>query len=1253
MTTTPALYLQTASDGPETRFHLPPGPVTVGRAEANDIRLTDPSVADFHARLEPGSDGWTLIGLDPDGRILHNGAPVRRAALRNGDQLQLGDVRLRFALPAPDPPAKSPADEPAPDDWLSRLAQRLAILTPLIGHDVPEEYRERRGRIYTALTLIGIFFSALGWLADVLDVAQKALRPVALSLRYLPLLAGLLLLIGGGFALWNLLRPGGALSRRNASGLLAAVAFAGLGWGGWNVLESARVRDGYVIAVAEFEQQTEKQGNPTGEIYVAMEKAFDGLGEQVAVERTLRSYDSAASARADAAQRGATLIIWGWYTDDGITSFIEVPDLRLRREEPAPTVAISGFGLAALGLNRSSAPSVPLSHYSRTPLQVPDAISFRTQDLEQMTAAAAAVLGTGFYLNGDYAQALKLLNRAVNDLPPDPAPAAGGPVGGATIFFQRGTLLWELGRRQEAIADLRQATALDPTLPDAHYNLAIALSSGCPTPNELGAAVAAAQQAADLRLEDAATLQLLGELQQRSGQLDRAVAAFQRATELAPEDGRGWLWLGQAQQAAGNPAAAEASWQRAIQLLGQQAAAAGSGAFANSDTAYRLYTALGDAHLAAEQYAEAHTAYETAHEIAQAQASEAPGPAWGLANVAVAQEDWPAAAAAYARVLELAPDDPGALTLLGIAQERIGESDAARDSLQAAVAVSDCDPGPALVLGGVQLLAEEHEAALQSFQRGLALAPEDSAQRGDIHYFLGMTYRGLGRLDDAAQALLSAAEILPDEPVTLRALVLTLAEQERWAELVPYARRLAELDGEDPLVWGRLGLAHAVAQDWQASAEAYRSALARQEDIWWRIGLATAQRMQNEPEAALAALEQAELSDEPTDAQAAFYRELALNYEQLQQTEQALEAYAQAFALTGDPLLQSAMGTLYAMLGDQQAAIDAYSQAAAANPDDWLSRYALGDLHRFAGELAPARSWYEEALALEGVSPDVAAWAQYGLGEIAYRQCRVADAVAQMEGATAQNPSSNWLARLARFYEMQGRAEEAAGVYQQLVAAPPTDGLAHLWVGEYYLRQQQLDAAQEAFQRVADPQISGGSLASLAHYFQALLHLVDGRQIPAQASAERAVELWPQNAYALMLLGDLAAAEGATEQALGHYAGAEATLPLLRANSEDPDGIDQTAVELMTHRSLVLAQAGQPAAAQAQADAALALAEEMAARLPRNPQAHLAGWLAYTAAGEPAPAQAAFALAAQCDPTLPQARQWLERQLALLAPPQQ
>ena len=72
-------------------------PVTVGRADDNDLVLADPEVSRHHARLEPDGQGWRAIDLGSTNGTWLNGERLDAATIAAGDEVAFGAVRFTVA----------------------------------------------------------------------------------------------------------------------------------------------------------------------------------------------------------------------------------------------------------------------------------------------------------------------------------------------------------------------------------------------------------------------------------------------------------------------------------------------------------------------------------------------------------------------------------------------------------------------------------------------------------------------------------------------------------------------------------------------------------------------------------------------------------------------------------------------------------------------------------------------------------------------------------------------------------------------------------------------------------------------------------------------------------------------------------------------------------------------------------------------------------------------------------------------------
>jgi predicted component of type VI protein secretion system len=71
-------------------------PFRLGRAATADLQLEEPGVWDSHAELALDAAGAFVLRTQSEALLTVNGRPCREAVLRNGDEIDLGALKLRF-----------------------------------------------------------------------------------------------------------------------------------------------------------------------------------------------------------------------------------------------------------------------------------------------------------------------------------------------------------------------------------------------------------------------------------------------------------------------------------------------------------------------------------------------------------------------------------------------------------------------------------------------------------------------------------------------------------------------------------------------------------------------------------------------------------------------------------------------------------------------------------------------------------------------------------------------------------------------------------------------------------------------------------------------------------------------------------------------------------------------------------------------------------------------------------------------------
>ena len=76
-------------------------PVTIGRASSNDLRLLEPGIWDQHVEIDLELPHTFSLTTLQSSHATINDQPVRQAALRHGDVIGLGSLKLLFTLSPP------------------------------------------------------------------------------------------------------------------------------------------------------------------------------------------------------------------------------------------------------------------------------------------------------------------------------------------------------------------------------------------------------------------------------------------------------------------------------------------------------------------------------------------------------------------------------------------------------------------------------------------------------------------------------------------------------------------------------------------------------------------------------------------------------------------------------------------------------------------------------------------------------------------------------------------------------------------------------------------------------------------------------------------------------------------------------------------------------------------------------------------------------------------------------------------------
>jgi tetratricopeptide (TPR) repeat protein len=297
-----------------------------------------------------------------------------------------------------------------------------------------------------------------------------------------------------------------------------------------------------------------------------------------------------------------------------------------------------------------------------------------------------------------------------------------------------GVLLSFAGAYEQAIPRFKEALRLDPTNDSATANLALAYKS-------VGKTAAAIDliRATIIERPSGALYNMLGGLDEESGEYMEAVQSFQRAVELDPNNEQYYFDLGMEYLSHFTFGPAGEVYRVGTQKFPRSS---------------RQFLGLAFSHYAVREYAEAADAFTTALEIDPE--SPAVFQAWKTVLSFLATKDWEALlprlnrmAAAHPQNAELAFAYGAALFRLEVSKGQEGAFDRPQSFLEKAVQLQPDFPEAHLELGALYAARKQDDKAVVEYLEAIRQDPKSDV----AHYRLGQVYRDMNKMELATQEL--------------------------------------------------------------------------------------------------------------------------------------------------------------------------------------------------------------------------------------------------------------------------------------------------------------------------------------------------------------------------------------------------------------------------------------------------------------------------------------------------------------------
>jgi tetratricopeptide (TPR) repeat protein len=193
------------------------------------------------------------------------------------------------------------------------------------------------------------------------------------------------------------------------------------------------------------------------------------------------------------------------------------------------------------------------------------------------------------------------------------------------------------------------------------------------------------------------------------------------------------------------------------------------------------------------------------------------------------------------------------------------------------------------------------------------------------------------------------------------------------------------------------------------------------------------------------------------------HNSLGVCYGLLGRLDEALAAFeAAVFLDPQEPLARYNSGLVHMLQGRNDAALACFREAGRIAPELFEVAFQTGKLHLLTGEPTKALAFLEKAAGLQPAAGPVQAL----LGQCYEVLERPREAVAAYKRAVKQNPAdAASLSAIGHLFDLQGENPEIATLFcRQSVALEPESGLYRYRLGRLLLKQDQLEAALEAFE---------------------------------------------------------------------------------------------------------------------------------------------------------------------------------------------
>ena len=348
---------------------------------------------------------------------------------------------------------------------------------------------------------------------------------------------------------------------------------------------------------------------------------------------------------------------------------------------------------------------------------------------------------------------------------------------------------------------------------------------------------------------------------------------------------------------------------------------------------------------------------------------------------------------AFAKALEIEPNQPDALRWVAMMYASQGKLDEAVTAYERLLAIQPDDQFVISTLADLYVLQGHLPQAIDLYHQLIA----DTGPSSQLYFNLGVLHGRLNQYDEALQELSHAFELSPDSVDIRVALGLTYELSEQYDKAAAHYEDAARLDPLNPRLYHHAARAHLNGKRFDLAAADYQTILdLTPRDLEAIMGLVRVRLSQNRFEEAAQFLGHKiqEMGPSPE-----LYVALGIVYREAKQAAEAMRAFERAIANKEDyAQAYFYLAAQLDQLGRKQEAQANLNRTLQLDPNHSDAMNYLGYLDAEAGEhLDEAQSLIQHALELE---PENGAYLD-SLGWVYFKMGKLEEAIAQLEHAAS------------------------------------------------------------------------------------------------------------------------------------------------------------------------------------------------------------------------------------------------------------